>query len=216
MGTSFTIGIPYQQLLLLVMALFMFVGATRGVVRESITSFGLVVLTAILIKPQLAAPLIDYLSKFLRLMLAFIMGKGNLEPSKLMSRYASIQLPFDGKNPYLLLVWALVGFVILSYSTRSNNKNVTGLGHILGGLLGLCNGYLSVWLVMQYVVKYFQKTAPELTAAGAPQQVAVAIQGLPSQSTFPGEGQSTVLILLFLMTVFVLLGRVSAKPAKKG
>ena len=215
MPNSFTIEMPYSQVMLLVMGLFMFVGATRGWYREFFTSCALVVLTAILIQPQLAAPIIDYLSRFIRLVLAFIAGRGSLDPSKLLERYAAIELPFSGANPYLFLVVALVAFVFLSYGTRSNERNQSALSRILGGLLGLCNGYLALWLVMQYVLRYFRLTAPALTAVGQPSQVALAVRGLPVTTLLPGQGQQSILLLLFLMAVFVLLGRLTTKPAIK-
>ena len=49
MESGFTLAIPYDQLLLLVMALFMFVGATRGWYRGFIS-------TAVLVAQELALP----------------------------------------------------------------------------------------------------------------------------------------------------------------
>jgi len=214
-GNPFTIELPYNQLLLLVMALVMFVGATRGWFREFFTSCALAVLTGILVQPALAAPIIDYIARFLRLVVAFVAGRGSVDPAKLLERYRNIQLPFDGKNPYLFLVVALVAFVFLSYSTRSNEKSLSALNRILGGLLGLCNGYLSVWLVTQYVLRYFNIRAPGLSAAARPSQVSVAVRGLPTTSLIAGEGQQSILLLFFLMTVFVLLGRLTTRPVAK-
>jgi hypothetical protein len=199
----------------LVMALFMFVGATRGWFREFFTSCALVVLTAILLQPALAAPIIDYIARLVRLVVAFIAGRGSVDPTRLLERYRTIQLPFDGKNPYLFLVVVLVAFVFLSYSTRSNEKSMSALNRILGGLLGLCNGYLSVWLVTQYVLKYFSIRAPQLSAAARPSQVSVAVLGLPTTSLLPGEGGQSILLLFFLMTVFVLLGRLTTRSVTK-
>ncbi len=214
-GNAFTVELPYNQVLLLVMALFMFVGATRGWFREFLTSCALVVLTAILAEPGLAAPVIDYIARFVRLIAAFIAGKGSVDPTKLLERYRTIQLPFDGKNPYLFLIVVLVAFVFLSYGTRAGDKNLSALNRILGGLLGLCNGYLSVWLVTQYVLKYFRIRAPELASAAQPSQVSVAVRGLPSMSLLPSSGQESILLLFFLMAVFVLLGRLTTKPVAK-
>ena len=214
-GNPFTIELPYNQLLLLVMALFMFIGATRGWFREFFTSCALVVLTAILVEPKLAAPIIEYIARFLRLLAAFIAGKGSVDPTKLLERYRTIQLPFDGKNPYLFLIVVLVAFVFLSYGTRTNDKSMSALNRILGGLLGLCNGYLSVWLITQYVLKYFRIRVPELAAAAQPSQVSVAVRGLPSTSLLPSTGQDSILLLFFLMAVFGLLGRLTTRPLAK-
>ncbi len=214
-GNAFTIELPYDQVLLLVMGLFMFVGATRGWLREAITSAALAALTAILIQPALAAKVVDYISRLLRLILAFISGGGSVDPTKLLERYRNVEVPFDGENPYLFLVVALIAFVFLSYSTRSGDKSLSALNRILGGLLGLCNGYLCVWLVTQYVLRYFGIRNAGLAAAARPSQVSVAVGGLPSTSLFPADGQQSILLLFFLIAVFVLLGKLTTKPAKK-
>ena len=215
MGTGFTIELPYDQLLLLVMGLFMFVGATRGWYRELITSCVLVALTAILIKPSLAAPIIDYLARFVRLVLAFIQGRGSVDPNKLLARYGNIEVPFDGKNPYLLLIFVLVIFVFLSYSTRGDSKGVTAVSRILGGLLGLFNGYLMVSLFKEYVVKYIQQRSPMLAAAGSPPAFSVAVKGMPAGELLKGQGWQIVAVLALLMVAVLFFSTVSGQPIGK-
>jgi len=218
MGTGFILEIPYTQMLFLVMALFMFVGATRGWSREFVTTCGLVVLLVLLIKPELAAPIISYFSKLIRLICAFIQGRGTVDLRQLMANYEAIQVPFDGKNPYAFLIIALVAFVFLSYATRDNGKNSTALGRLLGGLLGLLNGFLVISLVKEYMVKYLQQRTPILTAAGPPAQVSVAVKGLPIGGPLVGVGWESVAILLGSATVLALLSNatgLSLKPKKK-
>jgi len=218
MGDGFALPISYDQLMLLVMGLFMFVGATRGWRQEFISSCVLLVLTAILIQPGLAAPIVEYISKIIRLVLAFIQGFGQLDFAALEARYQAIKLPFDGSNPYALLIAVLIGFVLISYSIRGNIKGVTAFSRILGGLLGLFNGFLVISLFRQYVLKYFQKTDPALWAAAGPSpevSVTVPVQGVPTGDLLTGERFQIVIVLLGLMVVVLFISMVAGKPIGK-
>jgi len=213
MGDGFALPISYDQLMLLVMGLFMFVGATRGWRQEFISSCVLLVLTAILIQPGLAAPIVEYISKIIRLVLAFIQGFGQLDFAALEARYQAIKLPFDGSNPYALLIAVLIGFVLISYSIRGNIKGVTAFSRILGGLLGLFNGFLVISLFRQYVLKYFQKASPALWAAAGPSpEVSVTVQGVPTGDLLTGERFQIVVVLLGLMVVVLFISMVAGKP----
>ena len=83
MESGFTLAIPYDQLLLLVMALFMFVGATRGWYREFISTAVLISLTVFLLKPELAAPVVGYVAGFSRIALAFVRSGFSLDLGRL-------------------------------------------------------------------------------------------------------------------------------------
>ena len=211
MGSGFTIEIPYDQMVLLVMGLFMFIGATRGWRSEFVTSCVLMVLLAFLFKPELAAPVVEYASRIIRLVLAFIQGHGNIDLNQLISRYNSIQLPFDASNPYMFLIIALIVFVVLSYGTRGSTRGLTALSRILGGLLGLFNGFMIISLLKEYVVGYFQRNAPEVAAASNPSQVSVAVRGLPSGGLLAGSGRQVALILLVSITAVLLIWLVTGK-----
>ena len=211
MRDAFTLLISYDQLLLLVIGLFMFVGATRGWRQEFISSCVLLVLTGVLIQPELAAPIIDYVARCIRLIVAFLQGFGSLDFAQLEARYQTIKLPFDGDNPYMLLSVVLVGFVIVSYSVRGTTKGLSALSRILGGLLGLFNGYLTISLFKEYVLKYFQKSSPALFAAASPSpQVSIAVQGVPTGDLLAG-GSSKMMLLLLLVMVAGLFGTMIAR-----
>jgi len=213
-GSGFTLEIPYDQIMLLVMGLFMFVGASRGWHREFFTTCVLLLLLVFLVNPVLAAPFAEYLGKLIRLIVAFLQGRGSLDPGELLKRYETIEVPFDAGNPYLFLVVVLIGFVLLSYGTRAGGKPLSGLSRILGGLLGLLNGFLVVSLIRDYVLKYLQRETPALAAAGAPSQFSVAVSGLPSEGLLGREGQYLVLILLAVVPV-LLFGRIVDKRAAR-
>lgn len=216
MGSGLSIPISYDQLLLLVMGLFMFVGASRGWRQEFFSSCVLLTLTAVLVEPALAARLIDYVSKLMRLMLAFLRGLGSLDFRALEARYNAIELPFDGSNPYLLLIVVLVGFVFISYNIQINLKGVTGLSRLLGGLLGLLNGFIMISLFREYVVRYFQNAEPGLWSQAGPQpQVSVTLQNVPTGSLLTGDRWQLLIALLALIVVVLFVSMATGAPIGK-
>jgi hypothetical protein len=213
MGTPFTVEIPYDQLMLLVMGLFMFVGATRGAYREAITTFGLVVLLVFLLEPGLAGPIVGYLSNMVKLVIAFIVSHFSVNPKILLDTYAEVTVPFTAENPYPFLIFALVGFVLLSYTSRGG-KDATALSRLLGGLLGLFNGFLVITLFKDYVVKYVQTRSPTVAIAGPPAQVSVALSSLPISGPLSGDGWYPAVALLGAIAALMFIGT-SGLPLKK-
>jgi uncharacterized membrane protein required for colicin V production len=211
MGTGFTLLIPYDQLLLLIMALFMFVGAMRGWYREFASSVVLVVLAVFLVRPELAAPVVRYVAGFLRILLAFLRSGLSIDLGRLARLADDVTLPFDGNNPYMFFIIALVAFVLLSYATGGTVKKVSPLSRILGGLLGLFNGLLVVSLFKEYALKYFQKASPAVYAAGPPAAVSVAVSSLPLGGFMAGTMSSIVLVLLGLMVAVLLFSMASGR-----
>jgi hypothetical protein len=214
-ASGFTLSIPYEQVLLLVMALFMFIGAMRGWYREFISSVVLIALAVFLIQPELATPVVRYISGLLRIILAFFRSGFSLDLTKLSDVVKQIELPFDANNPYMFFILVLVGFVVLSYMTIGPSRKVTSLSRILGGLLGLFNGFLVVSLFKEYVIKYFQTTSPALAAAGAPPAVAIAVGSPPTGGVLSGANGIVILVLLGLMVVVLLTSMATGKPIGK-
>ena len=205
-GTPFTLIVSYDQLVLLIMALFMFVGAMRGASREAVTTVGLVVLLALLAQPAQAGPIINYLSRLVRLIIAFFQARFSVDPDTLLKYYQDVQVPFSAQNPYALLIVALVAFVLLSYGTRGNDKETSALGRILGGVFGLVNGFLVITLFKEYVIQYLLRRSPAVAAAGRPAQFSVAVLGLPTQGSL-GGGDARLLLTVLIALIALLLAR---------
>lgn len=214
MGSPFTLEIPYDQLMLLIMGLFMFVGATRGIHREVITTIGLVVLSALLVEPALAAPIIGYLSNMVKLIVAFFLSHFSVNPQVLLETYAKVKVPFSGENPYAFLIFALVAFVLLSYASRGN-KDVTAFSRIVGGLLGLFNGFLVISLFKEYVIGYIRARDPSVAALGAPSQVSVSLKGLPFSGLLSGSTWQIVIVILGALAGLLFLSSVFGLPLKE-
>lgn len=212
MGTGFTLLLPYDQLLLLVMALFMLVGALRGWYREGVSTAFLVVLAVFLVRPELAVPVVRYFAGFLRILLAFVQSGFSIDLGRLEKVAVQVQLPFDANNPYMFFILALVVFVVLSYATGSSLKRVSPLSRILGGLLGLFNGLLVVSLFKEYALKHFQKASPALYAAGPPSAVSVSVSRLPLGGLMAGSMSTLILVLLGLMVAVLLFSMATNRP----
>jgi len=210
----FTLLISFEQLTLLVMMLFMVVGAMRGVKQEAVTSGGLVVLLALLVEPALARPLASYASRFLRLILAFFRSNFAVEPQRLLNAYNEVSVPFSGENPYPFLIAGLVVFVLLSYSSRGLTKDATALSRVLGGLLGICNGFLAITLVREYLVKYLQQRGG-LSVAAAPSEIGVALTSVQTGGITSGTIPRYVLFLAGALSVLLLITAVGNLPLKK-
>jgi hypothetical protein len=204
-GTGFAVEIPYDYLMLLVMGLFMFVGATRGWYREFWTSVVLLCLTGLLLKPSLAAPIVEYLAKAIRLIIAFVQGGFSLDLTRLAVRVAKVQIPFGGDNPYLLLIIILLGFVLISYNTRTDTKDVTAMSRLLGGLIGLFNGFVVLTLFKEYVIKYIRERTPQLAATANPSSVAIALGQVPGGGLLQGTSLQVLAVVGAAMVV-VLIG----------
>lgn len=201
MNSGFTIPIDYAQIRLVVLILFAIVGILRGWFRELFSTAFLAALLVVRIRPAVVGPIVGYISRLLRLIIAFLQAPGNLDPAALTARFRGVTLPFTAENPNLFFVLVLVVFAILSYSTRDFEKGLTALSRILGGALGAFNGYLIMALLRDFVVAYFNRAAPDMVAAagGVPNGVNLAVQNLPAAGLLQEGGQ---LILLFLLVIF--------------
>ena len=209
----FTLLVSFEQLTLLVMMLFMFVGAMRGVQREALTSVWLVGLLVLLVEPGLVSPIVNYVAKLVRLVLAFFAGRGTVDVRRLIETYEKIKVPFSGENPYPFLIAALVVLVFLSYTSRGLARDATALGRILGGLLGLCNGFVAITLVREYLIKYLQKRGG-VSASAAPSQIGVAFS-VGSGGITGGTLPKYVLFLAGALTVLLLVATIANLPLKK-
>jgi len=190
----------------------------RGFSREVITSVGLVVLLALLAQPALAGPIVDYLSRLVRLVMAFFQSRFSVNPDVLLKYYQAAKVPFSSENPFAVLICALIAFVLLSYGTRGHEKETTALGRLLGGAFGLLNGFLVITLFKEYVIQYLLQRSPAVAAAGRPGGFSIAVQGLPTRGAMSG-GDSRLLLVVIVGLVLILLARnlmKGASRAKKG
>jgi len=165
-----------------------------------------------------AGPVVDYLSRLVRLVLAFFQSHFSVDPDVLLKYYQNAKVPFSSENPYAVLICALVAFVLLSYGTRGHEKETSALGRLLGGVFGLLNGFLVITLFKEYVIQYLLQRSPTVAAAGRPAGFSVAVQGVPTHGGISG-GDSRLLLGVVVALMVIVLARNLMKHtgnAKKG
>ncbi len=199
--TGFTIPIDWGQIRLIVLILFAIIGAMRGWLREIISTGFLVLLLVVRVMPGVVTPIVGYVARLLRLVIAFLQAPGNLEPAALTARFRDVSLPFSAENPNLFFVIVLVAFAIFSYGTRDLDRGLTALSRILGGLLGLFNGYLIMALLRDFLASYFRLAAPDVVAAagGSPPGINLQLQNMPRAGLLQEGGQFVLLFLLLVV-----------------
>jgi hypothetical protein len=94
----------------------------------------------------------------------------------------------------------------LSFKTR-----VTPLGRLLGGFLGLCNGYVIVSLIRQYVLNYLRSKNQAFVASG---ELSMKVIDLPAKSFFAGYGIIFVFVLVIGVIALLVAGDRIKLPLK--
>lgn len=215
------ITIDYDTLVLVAVLLFAGIGFFRGWLREGVTTVVLLVLVALLAKPELAGPIIVYLNKLLKLILAFLKGGLTLDLEDILKTYKEMGDVFTPENPYQFLLWLTGIGVALSYLggrlALGAGDTLTPLSHLLGGLLGAFNGFIVVSLVKEYLIRYVQHL-PQPTAqaqvsalaAGGlePGKVAIAVSADAQAAGLQGYGLY-VAVFLGLIVGALLLGKIA-------
>ncbi len=184
-----TITIDYTTILYMVMGLFALVGFFRGWLKEGLTTFFLGLLTIILTRPELAKTVFEYINGLIKLIWIVLETRGSLEVETLSAAAETVEPPItlDPEN-YQLYVGVLILLVALSYMTGkfAITKSLTAFSRLLGGVLGLFNGFLAISLFREYIMGLFLEPGP-VTAQAVPEQVSVQITGMPRQSMLMGD-----------------------------
>ncbi|MGC8837802.1 MAG: hypothetical protein ACP5UM_05225 [Anaerolineae bacterium] len=213
------ITIDYDTLVLVAVLLFAGIGFFRGWLREGVTTVVLLVLVALLAKPELAGPIIVYINKLLKLFLAFLKGGLTLDLENILKTYKEMGDVFTPENPYQFLLWLTGIGVALSYLggrlALGAGDTLTPLSHLLGGLLGAFNGFIVISLVKEYLVKYVQHL-PQPTAqvsalaAGGlePGKVAIAVSADAQAAGLQGYGLY-VAVFLGLIVGALIIGKIA-------
>lgn len=213
------ITIDYDTLVLVAVLLFAGIGFFRGWLREGMTTVVLLVLVALLAKPELAGPIIVYINKLLKLILAFLKGGLTLDLENILKTYKEMGDVFTPENPYQFLLWLTGAGVALSYLggrlALGAGDTLTPLSHLLGGLLGAFNGFIVISLVKEYLIKYVQHL-PQPTAqvsalaAGGlePGKVAIAVSADAQAAGLQGYSLY-VAIFLGLIVGALIIGKIA-------
>ncbi|NLE76922.1 MAG: hypothetical protein GX605_09240 [Chloroflexi bacterium] len=219
------ITIDYDTLILVSVLMFAAIGFFRGWLREGVTTVVLLLLVALLVKPDLAVPIIGYLSKLLKIIVSFLSGGLSLDLDAILKAYKEAPDIFNPDNPYQFLLWVLVLGVAGSYLggrlIMSGVNALTPLSHLLGGLLGAFNGFIVISLVKEYLLRYVQspgQPAAQVSALSAQglkaNEVAIAVGGASATASAQGAGNVNsyglyAAIFLGLILGALILGKVA-------
>jgi len=164
------IPIDYDTFILVVVLMFAAVGFFRGWLREGITTLLLLLLVGLLLEPDLAKPIIEYVNRILKLFQILLADRGRFD-LQAMAR-TTVEDVFDPNNPYNFMLYALIFLIALSYvGTRLfiSEAKLTPLSHLLGGILGALNGFIVIFLVKEYLLKMVKPApAAQIQALGVP------------------------------------------------
>lgn len=190
------IVIDYDTLVLVAVFAFAAIGLSRGWLTEFFNTVLLVLLSVLLLKPEMLAPVLEQLNKLVKLILALFESGFSFEPGELMEAYGGVGDIIDPSNPYPLLLLLTIGLLVMQYAgTRLKlTGELTAFSRILGAILGAVNANIVVSLVKEFIrrnteVHIARVSAQEVATvqmqmqsvrALAPNGVALALKDAPS------------------------------------
>lgn len=195
------IFISYNDLLLVVIMLFGFVGIFRGWLKELFTSFLLVLMALPLFYPEMAKAIIDLVNRLFAIAMKFIavLTDGTVVQT------TAVEEP----ESYKLFVIILGILVVLSYTSDRigfAEQNLTAFSALLGGIIGAFNGFMVLSLAKDYVLGNFFRGGAEVQAAVAVSGLSLSIEDVPTSPSF-GDIRAYFPIMILAVLFAVLFGR---------
>jgi hypothetical protein len=207
-----TLPIDYSDLMTLVLFLFALVGFMRGWYKEGITSFCTAALAILVWKPAIAREIIDKLNEIIKIVVMLFKSGFSLDPSKIMAQSVDpdLLLNSDSYRLYLVLTIALL---ILSYfvGEATFKDRLTPLGRLLGGLLGIFNGYVILSVTKQYMVNDLSAKG-QITAQA--NELSIQMTDVPMSNIFAGYGIIFVFIVVIGVVALLVAGDRLKLPLK--
>lgn len=204
--------IDYSDLMILVLAIFTFVGAMRGWYKEGITSLCAAALAFLVWKPAIAREFIDVANNVIRLFVVLVKAGFSLDPDKIVAQAVPPDWLLD-PNSYRLYVVLMVVVLAASYliGDATFHGKITPLGRVLGGLFGLSNGYVILALVRQYVMDYLKAKSEVFVASS---EVSMQLTDVPTQEFIAGYGIVFVFVVLIGAVTLLIAGDRLRLPLK--
>jgi hypothetical protein len=207
-----TLPIEYSDLLILILAIFAFVGIMRGWYKEGITSLFTSALAILVWKPEWANEIIEKVNDLIKLILIFVGARGSLDPSTLAAQTVDSDLLID-PNSYRLYMVITVALLIISYfvGEATFKGRVTPLSRLLGGLFGTFNGFVILSLVRQYFLNYLRSKNEFYVVSD---ELSIRMTEVPTSSIFAGYGIIFVFIVLIDVVALLVAGDRLRLPLK--
>jgi hypothetical protein len=194
------IPIDFQEIRILIIFIFAFVGIMRGVYREGVTTIFVGFLAILAWRPETGRGIIDRINDIIKLIAIFLRSGFSLDPATL----AATTVDPATLDPYSYRMWVIVTVVMVAVSYAVGNANFQNqaapLGRIIGGILGGLNGLVLLSLVRQYLTDYWA-TQNQISVTGGP--MSIQLTDVPTAS-FTGS-YGIIFIVGILIAVLVIL-----------
>lgn len=201
-----TLPIDYSDVITLILAVFAFVGIMRGWYKEGITSLFVSALAILVWRPALANKIIGVINSIIKLVLTFFNANFSLDPARLSAAAQSVDPDWLlDPNSYRLYIIVTVALLIVSYflGEASFKGRITPLGRLLGGLLGLFNGFVIATLLKQYLFNYLVSQDRFVAQSD---QLAIQMTDVPTDNFFAGYGIIFILVVLVGVIALMIAG----------
>ncbi|OQY18030.1 MAG: hypothetical protein B6I34_11325 [Anaerolineaceae bacterium 4572_32.1] len=191
------IVIDYDSLILVTVLAFAAIGLSRGWLTEFINTILLVLLSVLLIKPEMLEPILSKLNQLFKMLMALLKSGFSFEIEELAKNLKGMDNVIDPGNPYPVLLALTIALLAMQYAgTRIKlTGELSVLSRILGAILGAVNANIVISLGKEMIRKHTEIeimrvrasaqdiTAFQTQAAGvqalAPQGVVLALKDAP-------------------------------------
>ncbi len=206
--------IEYSDLITLILAIFAFVGVMRGWYKEGITSLFVAGLAIMVWQPSLAREIIGVINGVIKLIVSFFKAKLSLDPAKLSMAAQAVKpdVLLDPDSYRLYIVLMIVMLIVSYFIGEANFKGkITPLSRVLGGMLGLFNGFIIASLTKQYFLNYLQAKNKYVAWSD---QLSIQMTDVPTDNFFAGYGIIFILIVLVGVIALMIAGDRLKLPLK--
>lgn len=190
------INIDFEIFFYMVVALFGLVGFQRGWWKEAITTGLLVFLLFLLQRPTLAATIIDLINGLIERLITsdVFSATGAIDPPSTID-------PGQSQFYIILLVVLILGSYFYGRKTLAGSPNPTSGSQLIGGILGLANGFITLSLVKEYILRRFLPDSGVSAAAAVPTELTFTVSNVPKTGITEGM---TVWIIIFVGALLFL------------
>jgi hypothetical protein len=207
-----TLQIDYDEVLILVVAIFAVVGMMRGWYREGITSLFVAFLAVLVWQPEIAEGIIVAINNFIKFIAGLFASGFSIDAAQAAVQQSSPNTPLDPASYQLWIVITVI-MVLISYAIgqATFSGKMSPLSRIVGGFLGAANGYMLASLTREYL--FNAAVAQGQVSAQAAGPVTVQLTGVPA-ATLEGAGIVFVLVIVIAVVGLLVAGDKIGLPLK--
>jgi uncharacterized membrane protein required for colicin V production len=179
------VQLDYTLVTYIVVAIFGLVGFMRGWWKEAFTTGLLALLLLLLKQPDAAAGIVDFIDRMV------VSGWNAIQTVRQSSDMIAAAMPveeppvIDPKDRSIYII-ILVVAIVASYffSKIGMTESMSAAARIIGGVLGVYNGYVVLTLVREFLIGRFLPGGADMAAAAAvaPTSVQLEVTNLPQSS----------------------------------